>query len=292
LRRLGAALLLAPTLVLAAPGLTDYRPLTERWVTAQLSAALQPPADLDRIASILYGLVTPPRAAPTAALLERTAGLVRQLSPAGLDCAQRVNLRFIVALLRLGGVERERLPETRADGCNRGTNPLDLASDLYLRCYFGAPPPPRARELSRLQGLQRPDGGFGWGSGPQQFYLSTHAVFALHACGGEPQALQRGQGYLLAQLPRLQRLGFIDGLLEALLMLRKMEVGIPGEAQYLGYLQDRIRADGSICRFEHPGCRGDWHASALLLALQRTLSGRNPGARTRPPGTKPGTERP
>ncbi len=99
LRRLGVAPPLAPTLVLAVPGLIDYRPLTERWVTAQLGASLRPLADLDRIASILFGLVTPPRAAPIPALLERTAGLVRQLDPAGLDCGQRVNLRFIVALL-------------------------------------------------------------------------------------------------------------------------------------------------------------------------------------------------
>ena len=117
-------------------------------------------------------------------------------------------------------------------------------------------------------------------------------MFALHACGGEPRALLRGQGYLLAQLPRLKRLGFIDGLLEALLMLRKMEVEIPGEAEYLGYLQDRINADGSICRFEHPGCRGDWHASALLLALHRTPSNRNPGEQTRSLGRKPGADRP
>ena len=31
-----------------------------------------------------------------------------------------------------------------------------------MRCRFGEPPPPQARELARLQGLQRPDGGFGF----------------------------------------------------------------------------------------------------------------------------------
>jgi hypothetical protein len=291
MRRLAAILLLAPTLGLSAPSLLDYRPLTERWVAAQLSASLGPPPNLDQIASILYGLVTPPLRAPVPALLERTAGLLRQLDPANLDCGQRVNLRFIAAFLRLGGVPMERLKQPGAGDCSHNTTPLDLASDLYLRCRFGEPPPPQARELARLQGLQRPDGGFGWGSGPQQFYLSSHAVFALHACEGAQQALRRGQSYLLTQLPRMQRLGFNDGLLEALLMLREMGVAIPGEAEYLEHIRARIRADGSLCRFEHPGCRGDWHASALLLALQRSLSTQSPANQVWPgTGASPSAE--
>ena len=131
-RRLAAALLLAPSLALAAPGLLEYRPLTERWVTAQLSASLGPPPDLDRIASILYGLVTPPLAAPVPALLEQTAELLRRLDYASLDCGQRVNLRFIAAFLRQGGAGMDPLPEPTGFDCARGANPTDLASETVM----------------------------------------------------------------------------------------------------------------------------------------------------------------
>lgn len=283
LRRLQAALLLIPAAAAATAGILEYQPQTERWVAARLSESLRPPPDLDRIASVLYGLVEPPLAEPVPALLEQTARLIRELDPGRLDCSQQVNLRFIAAFLRRSGAAETEFPAADRSDCASGASPIDLASDLFLGCRYGTrtAPATRTESLERLLALQRPDGGFGWPAGPQGFYLSSHAIFALHACGGDPQAVARGQQYLQARLPALQRAGMIDALLEGLLMLRKMGVETAGEWDYLRYIESRIRTDGSICRFDQPRCRADWHASALLLALQKSLAPDARGAQPR-----------
>ncbi len=84
---------------------------------------------------------------------------------------------------------------------------------------------------------------------------------------GNPQAIRRGQGYLLALLPYFQHIGFVDGLLESLVILNKMGVVIPDYGKRLAYIMSRTRPDGGICYIDTAGCASHWHATSLLLAL-------------------------
>jgi hypothetical protein len=115
------------------------------------------------------------------------------------------------------------------------------------------------------------NGSFGSGYGLSHFYISTHAVFALHACAGDPLAIQMGQDFIRSALPRLWQAGFIDALMQSLLMLREMEVDIPEEGRYLAYVRARIKPDGSICCFDRPGCVSDRHATSQLLEFFRVF---------------------
>ena len=124
-------------------------------------------------------------------------------------------------------------------------------------------------KYASLEALQQADGSFGWYHGLQRYYLTSHAVFALHRCNGSPHVLRRGQVYLRNALPAMAQVGFLDGLLESLIMLRKMAVKIPDERRYSDYLRSRIKDDGSICFFDRPACRSDVHATSLLLEFLR-----------------------
>jgi cell division FtsZ-interacting protein ZapD len=72
-------------------------------------------------------------------------------------------------------------------------------------------------------------------------------------------------------LPRLRQAGFIDALMQSLLMLREMEVDVPEEDRYLVWLRSRIKPDGSICCFDRPGCVSDRHATSQLLEFLRVF---------------------
>jgi hypothetical protein len=74
---------------------------------------------------------------------------------------------------------------------------------------------------------------------------------------------------LLSQLPHFQQVGFIDGLIESLVMLEKMGVAVPNRKQHLSYLRSRIWPDGSLCYLDRPGCEPHWHTTGLLLELLR-----------------------
>jgi hypothetical protein len=143
---------------------------------------------------------------------------------------------------------------------------------LFSLCRFLSDTLPReelAQAIKSIEDLQQADGGFGSSYGLQRYYLSTHAVFALHSCEGNPNVVRRGQLYLRNGLPQLRQLGFVDGVLESLIMLRKMRVDIPEQRLYTDYVRSKIKEDGSVCFFDHPGCRSDPHATSLLLEFLR-----------------------
>ena len=161
----------------------------------------------------------------------------------------------------------------RVQDCLASVSPYDMASALYSLCRFDAAVP-RDRlvtAMASIEALQQADGSFGSGYGLNHFYTSTHAVFALHACDGDPLVIQLGQEFIRNALPRLWQAGFIDALMQSLLMLRNMGVDIPGEARYLAYLRSRIKPDGSICCFDRPGCESDAHATSQLLEFYRVF---------------------
>jgi hypothetical protein len=244
---------------------------TRRWVIRQLHQSLSPPRDLDGISSMLFGLVGERAAADrydTRQVLGEVATLAGSLEPTTLDCADAVNLHLIAGFLNMAGARSDSTAlSVRVQNCLESVNSYNKASALYSLCRFDAAVP-RERltaAMASIVALQQPDGSFGSGYGLSHYYTSTHAVFALHACAGDPLALQMGQDFMRSALPRLWQAGFIDALLQSLLMLRKMGVDIPEEGRYLAYVRSRIKPDGSICCFDRPACVSDRHATSQLL---------------------------
>jgi hypothetical protein len=250
---------------------------TRQWVLEHLRASLSSPLQLDEVASMLFGLVTVGAAAEhpdTARVLSELAGRVRTLDPAILGCEEVVNLYVTAGFLHRAGMAVDPAALTAGlQNCLEQVNPFDKASALFALCAFDASVTPErlARAMDSIEALQLPDGSFGSGYGMAHFYTTTHAVFALHACHGDPLVIQLGQEFLSSNLPRLRQAGFIDALLQSLLMLEKMGVTIPDQGRYVAYLRSRIRADGSICCFDRPGCVPDRHATSLLLEFLRVF---------------------
>lgn len=250
---------------------------TRRWVLDRLNESLPAPRDLDGISSMLFGLVSDREAAgkpETRRVLGEVAKLAGSMEPASLNCSDAVNLHLIAGFLNLAGIPFDSSALSgRVQDCLASVNPYDKASALYSLCRFDADVPrePLAAAMASIEALQQPDGSLGSGYGLSHFYISTHAVFALHACEGDPLAIQMGQEFMRSALPRLYQAGFIDALMQSLLMLREMKVDIPEEDRYLAWLRSRIKPDGSICCFDRPGCVSDPHATSQLLEFFRVF---------------------
>jgi hypothetical protein len=275
------ALIVAGLLVMVVgPANAVDRDATRRWLLGQLQESLSPPQDTDAVSSMLYGLVSDRKGLDrpdTRRVLDQAAGLVTSREPASLACSDAVNLHLVAGFLNDAGLALDtRGLSARVEDCLGSVSPYDKASALYSLCRF-EPGVPRERlsgAMDAMEALQQPDGSFGSDYGLGHFYVSSHAVFALHACGGDSLAIQLGQDYLRSALPRLWQAGFIDALMQSLLMLKVMEVEIPGEAAYLNYIRSRVKADGSICCFDRPGCASDRHATSQLLEFLRVFPAR------------------
>ncbi len=252
-------------------------PLTKAraWAIEHLRRTVQGPSETGVISGLLYALAMDYRESrhiETERLMAQVEVYIEAIETDRLSCGALVDLRLAVAFLALHR-KAMRVPDLddRLAECSLAARPLDLAGALFLYCGF-TDEDHRQRfpgALESLEAIQRPDGGFGYQHGWSDYYLSSHALFALHTCRGDPQAIRRGQGYLIALLPHFQHIGFIDGLLETLVMLNKMQVVIPDYEKRRSYIMSRIRSDGGICYFDSPGCTSHWHATSLLLELLR-----------------------
>ena len=255
---------------------TQVADRTRKWVLDQLQQTLSSRPDLSQIASMLYGLVNDPAAVEhpyTRKALAELGTFVGAIDRQALDCGNLVSLRFIGSFLGMAGIDFDAAGLDRhLYDCLEEMSPFDRTCALFVLCHFPSSNLPRKKLLpavKSIEALQQADGSFGSGYGLQRYYLTTHAVFALHACQGTPDVVQRGQRYLRNELPAIRQAGFLDGLLESLIMLRKMGVTIPDEQRYTDFLKSRIMGDGSICFFDQPACRSNVHATSLLLEFLR-----------------------
>jgi hypothetical protein len=282
-RRSNALLgLIVPVVLVMVVGAAeaDSSDATRHWLLGQLQESLAPPQDMDAIASMLYGLVSDAKTLEgpdTRQVLDETARLAASRKPADLGCSDAVNLHIIAGFLNSAGLALDtRGLSARVQDCLGSVGSYDKASALYSLCRFETNVP-RERliaAMDALEALQQADGSFGSDYGLRHFYISSHAVFALHACGGDALAIQLGQDYLRSALPRLWQSGFLDALMQDLLMLKTMDVEIPGEAAYVNYIRSRVKPDGSICCFDRPGCASDRHATSQLLEFLRVFPAR------------------
>lgn len=264
------------------PAIGGVNENTRAWVIQDLRKSLQQPPHMNRLASMLLGLVgdyQTSRYVETGRLLEDIGRFIKQLNLARLDCGQLMDLRiagYILAMVNIH-LDTEKV-DVRLDGCDLQSNPFNLAVALFLSCHIRKEDPEKRFPggLKRLESLQRRDGSFGMGFGLSNYYLSSHAVFALNECQGRQEVVRKGHQYMLNYLAYFKQIGFIDGLLENLVMLEKMAVPVPDYQSYEFYIRAKIKRDGGVCRVLFPGCITDWHATGLLLEFQRLQSDTHP----------------
>jgi len=265
-----------------------YSLVRQRVLTEALRALATP--HIERLSSLLYPLVNDYRATghpATGRLLERAAAWMEGIRPGELGCEALVELQLAALLLERVGMGTQ-VPElgARAAQCASKVGVAEQAGLLFAQCRFGSGPSPDARAtLQRLAAMQWPDGSFGGDQGVARYYRSSHAIFALYVCDLYPDVVARGQGYLISQLTRFRRIGFLDGILETLVMLDEMNVAVPGRRNDLRTVRGWIRPDGGICYMVGSGCESHWHSTGLLTAHGAAAPGAQGGdARPLSPG--------
>ena len=247
---------------------------TREWVERDLRAALQPPVDMNRVASMSFPITSAWKRGfkrETRDVLDELTGFIRGIDPADYDCGQLVDIHLTIGFLAETGREIDISPVKRAlDACAWGKSRFDLANTLFFTCrYAGEDPEQRfPGALTYLEQTQRGDGAFLAENGRPWFYLTSHALMAVHYCKGSRTVVERGIQNLLKQLPEFKQAGFFDGLMESLIFLRWLDADIPNFDSYIGYIRDNINSDGGICFAQKPQCESHWHAVSLLMELQ------------------------
>ena len=265
--------LLLSALVPAVAIADDALPRARAWVQEALRAELGDGGDLNKVASLAYPLATDVRRTANAdsrAVLAALSGFLAGRDVARLDCGQ---LPDAVLAGGFAGEAGEAVDVSAAAArlteCQFGSGLFDTANALVFACRYAgwdhAARLPGA--LARLVAAQRADGAFVAEHGRASYYLSSHAVLALHWCGADPAAVARGAAYLRASLVHFRDRGFNDGLAESLIFLRWLGEDVPDREAHLAALRARVRPDGGICFVEQPGCTSHWHATSLLLEL-------------------------
>lgn len=277
--------LLPPLGAAAADAHADAHSDTRRWLHHALSAELdeKPVAqwDWNLIASVVFPLARHHRrhdVEESAQLLRHTARRLAGVDDGALPCGKLADLhlteRFLeeagIALPVKGGETAERQPRRqRLAACLSDAPDFDRANTLLLACRYGVPMEPErvARAAAELVAGQLEDGAFTDREGRHGYYLTSHAMLALHECGGHDEAVARAADKLTRHLEPFLRRGFLDGAAESLLFLRWVGRPAPYEARYAAAVRRWTTTDGGLCFNLHPGCEPHWHATALLLEL-------------------------
>ena len=249
---------------------------TRDWVIEHLLETLKEPPNTNKLVSLTFPLVNyyqQTHHAETGRVLGQAQTFLQSLDVSTLSCGELVDVYMGATFLASLGKDLETSElQKRLAECDRSLTSFDMASALFFYCRFTHQDPEQQVRggITWLESIQRPDGGFGMPLGMPEYYLSSHAVFALYHCCGDPEVVRRGQEYLLSLLPLFEQMGFNDGLAESLVMLKRMNVSVPDAERLLSALQAKIRPDGGLCYMDYPGCLSDWHTTGLLLELQRT----------------------
>ncbi|GAB6054472.1 hypothetical protein JCM17960_32920 [Magnetospira thiophila] len=253
-------------------GATAARAADSRaWVVRALNAELDKPGpDFNRLASLTFPLAEgfQPEQAAVARVLDRVMAFLQRQEPA---CGQLPDVLLMAGFLAPTGRTLEIGPlEAAFRDCGTGTAPFDTANALLFFCrYTSEDHRQRVPDgVARLLKRQRQDGAFTGENGKLDFYLTTHAVLALHDCDAAPEALQRGQHWMVQALPHLARVGFLDGLAENLIFLDWMQVQVRDRRQILGWLARQANPDGGLCFELAKDCPSHWHATSLWLYLR------------------------
>ena len=268
-------ILMALTPVLSAVAetpLTDTRHWLEHALEEEMAKQPAERWDWNLVASVTFPLARHyhrHRIEETRELLERTARRIDGVDATAMECGKLADLYLTGRFLEEAGIPLQRQPERqRLAACLAEAPEFDRANALLLACRYGAPVERAFVEeaATKLVAGQLEDGAF-TEKGKSGYYLTSHAMLALHECGGHDQAVARAADKLARHLEPFLRRGFLDGAAESLIFLRWVGRPVDNEAAYIQTIRRWTTPDGGLCFNLHPGCEAHWHATALLLEL-------------------------
>ncbi len=208
--------------------------------------------------------------------LSTIAWLLADVDPADLSCSDAINAALTAGFLADAGVP------TATDNVQSGlahcrgerdvSSPFGTVNALLFRCRYGIPRDDQAvrAAVSRIRALQQTDGRFTFPGLTflETYYLSSHSLIALYACGMSDVALSHVQDFILKTLSLFRNKGFLDGLAESLLFLAwTTEIHTQWLAD-VDFLLSKVKSDGGICFVDKPGCFSHWHTTALMTELE------------------------
>ncbi len=186
------------------------------------------------------------------------------------QCGGLVDLHLINGFLRRVNADVDlSASDQQLKECNTTERLLDVANSLIFYCGFSQRYDQKFVQtgLRRLLNRQRQDGAFVRENGEPGYYLTSHALLALHFCDAAPEALNRARERLQLLLPQFRRDQFVDGVAESLIFLRWTGTPAINEKEYLGWLRSLVGVDGGVCFRNHPSCKPHWHTVSLMMQL-------------------------
>lgn len=261
--------------LLAAPAMADEETaLLRQWMLSRLTAELAAAhPDLNLVSSFSMPLVTDDLINSHPDSREVMLFLSQRLEEWKMrqwKCGSLVDLHLINGFLRRVDADVDlSASEQQLRACQERGHLLDVANSLLFDCGFSGLQNQMSIEqgLNRLLNAQRQDGAFVGEDGNPGYYLTSHALLALHFCDAAPDALHRARNRIQSLLPAFHRQGFVDGVAETLIFLRWTGAPAEGEREYLEWLRSLIGEDGGICFRQHPGCKPHWHTVSLMMQL-------------------------
>jgi len=244
------------------------------WAHEALNAELsQERPNLNMLTALGLPLVTDVQQtgnADSMALIER---IVRKVTHVPVEERQCNELAAIHLLSRFfSRIDRGFTSEDfldRVDGCVGSDSLFDLANALVFYCghtdlnHEDKLP----GGLERLLDAQQPDGLFLPEEGDAWYYLTSHALLAMHYCKADPGRIRRTHEAIERYLPQFQKIEFTDGLAESLIFLRWTGDPASGESSYIGYLRGRVAPNGGVCFRYSRDCEQHWQPVARVWQL-------------------------
>ena len=253
---------------------SEERTLLRQWMLSRLTAEIAVPhPDLNLVSSFSMPLVTDVLTTNHPGSRQLVLRLSRQLEEwknRRWQCGNLVDLHLINGFLRRVNADVDLSSSDRQLGaCQTTERLLDVANSLIFYCGFSQRHDQKSMQtgLQRLLKRQRQDGAFVRENGEPWYYLTSHALLALHFCDVEPEARNRARERLQQLLPVFRRIQFVDGVAETLIFLRWTGAPAIDEMAYLNWLRSLVGSDGGICFRNHPSCKPHWHTVSLMMQL-------------------------
>jgi len=261
--------------VLVSPAMaSEERVSLRQWMLSRLTAEIAAPhPDLNLVSSFSMPLVTDvlttnhPDSRKVVLQLNHQ---LEQWKKSQWQCGSLVDLRLINGFLRRVYADVDLSSSDQQFGaCQTTERLLDVANSLVFSCGFSQRHDQEFIQtgLRRLLKRQRQDGAFVRENGEPWYYLTSHALLALHFCDAEAEALNRARSRIQQLLPQFQRDQFVDGVAETLIFLRWTGAPATHEEQYMEWLRSLVGPDGGICFRNHPSCKPHWHTVSLMMQL-------------------------
>lgn len=276
--RILLTLLLISGFVLLGEATADPVDNLRSWAHEQLGMELRKEApNLNMLASLSLPLVTDVQRRNNADSLSLVERIAQKITLEPVDKRQCNELAAIHLISRFfsrinRGFTSKDFAQ-RLDDCIGSETLFDLTNALIFYCGHTDMNADNKVPggLERLLKAQQPDGIFMPEEGNAWYYLTSHALLAMHYCGAERKNIELTRAAIERHLPQFQATEFIDGLAESLIYLRWTGQRVIGEASYIGYLRGRIAPNGGVCFRHNKGCEQHWHpvgrAWQLLLEV-------------------------